>query len=716
MADPTLVVRVAANLSEFKANLAEGVNQVETYKSALSRASSAFDGSRIVQQASAAATAIQGAGGVTALTASELAKANVIFTDAATKMQLMGQGGSYSAQKFTELAAATKAVPTEGGGFIHWLDEMGHSFVARVAEGELLRDAVRELINFGKEAVTETAAFEDLAKATGMSTDAVQKFSFIGKEFGVDTSQMVRGVEQLSAKLANGDANAVKAVHSLGLSVKELIASGPEEAFLNVAEAVGRVEDPMLKNGLATELFGGKLGKILIPMLTDLREKMEEIPKDAIITEENVKKAHDFEVGLEHLETRAKAWTVTVIGWLSVYNDWLAKQNGITDSTDIFGRALERVTTGRGKDIDLAKSQIATTDLLANRLKALRTEAMDPLSDAQMSSIVELESYGVSHKEIANLIGSTEIAVKRYTDALKEQEKAVKSAAAAAEKAANEELRRQQASAEQVTKIWDEFNQIASRGGSAFDDQVAAIDRWALDLEAKAQKAGTDTAEFYDALTALWSAKLHAAAQATDSAIRETVDNAETALKQLNDEVMGLDTSFLGWNDAIMKVNSSLKAMQGFATDVKFTNFIDQLHGTTTGWALGQGGYTTPEHAFQSGFDSTATGLAKQGFSFEQILYILEHPGSPKPTSPGPRIPGFKDGSDGFVDFGAGTLAMLHGREAVIPERSGGTANVGAGTTIVNLYVTQPLGTPQAIAAAVDQALMARARNSGQRF
>src|SRR5436853_392374 len=128
MADPALVVRVAANLSEFKSNLAEGVNQIETYKSALARAASAFDGSRIVQQASAAAAAIQNAGGVSALTASEQAKANVIFTDAADKLQLMGKGGTYAAQQFKDLAEATKGNNEHFGQFEGLIERITERF------------------------------------------------------------------------------------------------------------------------------------------------------------------------------------------------------------------------------------------------------------------------------------------------------------------------------------------------------------------------------------------------------------------------------------------------------------------------------------------------------------------------------------------------------------------------------------------------------------
>lgn len=181
MADPTLVVRVAANLSEMKANLTEGVSQIETYSSALRSATSAFDGSRIVSQASAAAAAIQNAGGVTALTSAEMAKANAIFTDAAAKLQLMGQGSSYSAQQFTALAAATRGANESASS-------LGSSWVARIAEGMLLRDAIREVIT----AVKDLADFfPELALRGAVVNDVEESFRRLSTQAGLTSDALL---------------------------------------------------------------------------------------------------------------------------------------------------------------------------------------------------------------------------------------------------------------------------------------------------------------------------------------------------------------------------------------------------------------------------------------------------------------------------------------------------------------------------------------------
>ena len=59
MAAPQLVIRVAGDLKEFRANLLEGTAQIETTKSALVKMAGSYDGSKIIQQAGATVAKIQ---------------------------------------------------------------------------------------------------------------------------------------------------------------------------------------------------------------------------------------------------------------------------------------------------------------------------------------------------------------------------------------------------------------------------------------------------------------------------------------------------------------------------------------------------------------------------------------------------------------------------------------------------------------------------------
>lgn len=461
-------VRWADNTAELKKNLLEGVGTIEAMKSSVDRTAAALGGQGLFLQANKVTAAIQELGGVTKLTASEQERANTLLDKAIEKYKLMGMTAPPA---MVALRDAIKSANAETGGFTAYLEELGHSFVARVAEGVLLRDVVREFIDIGKSAFENAAAFKDLSLATGLSTDAIQKFSFVGTEFGLDTQTMARGVEQLSAKLATGDKNAVSAVASLGLSVKSLLAEGPEQAFLDVAEAVGHVEDPMTKGGIAAELFGGKLAKTLLPALGELKTKINEVPKSAIISQDDINNAHDLEVGFGHLVTKIESFTVSAT--MAAISG--AKMFMATSMLGATGGPKSTFKPG-GSDIELPKASLDNATILQNKLDSLRKDSLEPLTAAQQANIVSLMQWGESESEVANDLKVSAVAVHLYVQGHKDSAEAVKKAADEAAK---------------FQKVIQDINSV----GTSWQDTLQGINGAVLDQAQRLVAAGAAAAK-----------------------------------------------------------------------------------------------------------------------------------------------------------------------------------------------------------------------------
>jgi predicted transcriptional regulator len=326
-----------------------------------------------------------------------------------------------ASRKLEQFGGATQHAG-ESTGLLGGILESATEFAVGLGEAF----SVEKIIEFGFGALESASKIDELSRATGVSREALQRMSYVTEAFGVTMEDIGRGIEQFSTRLARGDNSATAAVEKLGFSVKDLIASGPENAFLAFADAVSRVEDPMTKDGIASDALGTRLAKILLPALRDLRTAMNDVPKTAIISDENIDKAKKFDEAMSHAGTVARALAVDGFGLLATMIKGTIP--GFKDAQE----AQDQLSTSMQGFVGPQQQVLTNADLLKNRLSALRSEALLPLTDAQKTAIVELESYGVSHKEIADLVGTSEGAIKRYNDSLRQQEKDVHAAAAAA--------------------------------------------------------------------------------------------------------------------------------------------------------------------------------------------------------------------------------------------------------------------------------------------
>lgn len=150
------------------------------------------------------------------------------------------------------------------------------------------------------------------------------------------------------------------------------------------------------------------------------------------------------------------------------------------------------------------------------------------------------------------------------------------------------------------------------------------------------------------------------------------------------------------------------RQLAGGSQDVTSQNFMEAIHNFSTSGGM---------NPFGTISETAALDLAKKGYSFAEIISILSRMNSgsmgPLPPPSGPKIPGFAQGGSG--DFGSGTLAMLHGNEAIVPlgGRATGGITIEQGAFSFQYPIMNDRRSMTQFAEVIDNVLMERMRELG---
>lgn len=706
MADPTLVVRVAANLSEFKSNLAEGVDQIETYKSALSRAASAFDGSRIVQQASAAAAAIQSAGGVSSLTASEMAKANTMFTEAAAKLELMGKGGTYASQQFQALADATKQVQ-------HPTEELGQSWVARIAEGLLLRDAINEVLGKVKELAIgvpeEAHALNLLSLQTQVNVEDLQVLAGATREYGVDGEQLGKALYQLGRRIAGNDDSVATAYHLMGMSLDEVRGMNAMDLFLTTERGLGKLQGT-IRDTAAADLYGGRLGVSMGAFATGADEAIEKARAlNVVASKDSVKALADYQDAVDRATHSVHAWVMELEGgaaqgfntltgaadkgaskwaiFMAVLKDFAASNIETGASTSNLATLIDRLNQQTEKNTVSTKTNaeghreaavaLDAHGQAARFMAALELDAGKPVLEWQSQYLQHLKDIGELTAKNAAGIGVSGGQLKEWTRATEAASAATEAAYAATLKW-DEELAHMDKEtftlAMEHQKVWrEEQAKQTARSNAAilleFEAQTKLNAEWGLNAAGaiKVQSSALDSLN-------LKLAELHANRVEGISQEKQEQVLLDEYTKQLHDEAVAQ-------NQVAVSTTRAAEATVS-ATD-KFNAFKNTL-------VLGLSNIDDMNSALSKFYDALAAVGNLGSMAGPSGL------GVPVGNSAGlPRVPGMAGHADGILNNPQGHWAMVGERgpepmyvptgASILP--SGSSPSSGGGTQVIQLVV-----------------------------
>lgn len=267
--NPQMLVRIAANLEELKRNLAEGKLQIETTTSAMTKLASSFNGDKLVQHAHNVVAAVNEIGGASKLTADEQARVNSVVERALDKYAALGKEAPAAMRALADATRRVEETTEQMPAKVNdWKSSLGG-----LAGALGVTFSVGAVVAFGRELLSAADKITLLADKTGLTTEQVQRLQYVESQTSVSVEGMVGAIQNLQQRLGDGDVGAVGAMKALGINVEAFLSLNPYDQFVQVATAVGGIEDPTVKASLAADIFGKswkELGPVLTKTLKDI--------------------------------------------------------------------------------------------------------------------------------------------------------------------------------------------------------------------------------------------------------------------------------------------------------------------------------------------------------------------------------------------------------------------------------------------------------------
>lgn len=204
-----------------------------------------------------------------------------------------------------------------------------------------------------------TSSFDDIAKGSarlGVSTDAYQEMDYWASQNGMSHENMEKIVGRFNQRLGqavNGNEKYNSALKELGVNMDNVRdgTMNTEEAFADTIKRLSELENEQDQVNLATEIFGQRTARDLLPALQDGALSMEDARKQAeelgiVIGEDTLREAEKFQDTWDNLKRSFTTFGQQIMSQLmpvfQALMDWIL--DNMPTIQDIFSTAFDIVS------------------------------------------------------------------------------------------------------------------------------------------------------------------------------------------------------------------------------------------------------------------------------------------------------------------------------------------------------------------------------------
>ena len=179
------------------------------------------------------------------------------------------------------------------------------------------------LVAYTKSIIDAADALNEMSERTGISVENLGRLQYAAKLSGVESEQLGKAMQSLSGEIvaaAGGSESAIAKFKRLGVSVLDTTTKQIRPAnavLLDLADAFALLPEGTERSARAAELFGAKLGGVMVPFLAQGRAGIEALGDEierlgGLMSAETAKAAAEFNDNLDRLKTTSSAAGISI--------------------------------------------------------------------------------------------------------------------------------------------------------------------------------------------------------------------------------------------------------------------------------------------------------------------------------------------------------------------------------------------------------------------
>jgi hypothetical protein len=174
--------------------------------------------------------------------------------------------------------------------------------------------AVRQIVQFGNQALQVADDIGKLADSVNVSTTFLQQYQFAAEQSGISTEGFTKALRFFAKGVGEatmGTGLAKRAFEEMGISLEDVDGKtkNTEDLFKEFFHSIEAIEDPLKRSGLLAQVFGSRVGIQMANLVKSGAMAMDDLAESAtgIISQETIRNAEAFNDTMNRLKRQVLA-------------------------------------------------------------------------------------------------------------------------------------------------------------------------------------------------------------------------------------------------------------------------------------------------------------------------------------------------------------------------------------------------------------------------